>query len=141
MATDIVKAKRTLEELFYNGEKKPYMWWTKFEQLMNQAYAAYNKAEGRIVHSEAMKLRDLQAKIKADFLQATKETVDTQIAAAVGMSNQLMTYTVAMQLYRNKVSQKFPAGSQTTNVGRGRHMREARSNTGGHGRWTRKPSK
>lgn len=134
MAVDIVEAKRTLQELFYNGEKKPFMWWTKFEQMLNKAYAAYNKTEGRIVHSDAMKLRDLQGKIKADFLQSTKDTVDTAIATSVGLPTQQMTYTIAMRLYRTKVQQKFPAGSQhSTPVGRGRNLREMRTG-GGYGR-------
>ena len=31
MQTKVQKAETTLCELFYSGEKKPHMWWTKFE--------------------------------------------------------------------------------------------------------------
>lgn len=134
LATDIMEAKRTLTELFYNGEKKPYMWWTKFEQMLNKAYAAYNKAEGREVYSDGMKLRDLQGKIRADFLQSVKDSIDTAIATSIGLPNQQMNYTTAMRLYRMRVQQKFPAGAQSTPVGRGRHVRELKTNGGGYGR-------
>ena len=44
-SVDILKAERILESLFYQGEKKPHMWWAQFEIEMNFAFATYKKKE------------------------------------------------------------------------------------------------
>jgi hypothetical protein len=46
-ALDITRADRTLESLFYSGEKRPNMWWSLFEQQLEEAYAIYDKKEQR----------------------------------------------------------------------------------------------
>jgi hypothetical protein len=53
---DVTRADRLLETLFYLGEKKPMMWWGLFEKLLNEAFTTYDRKEGRVVHSELMKL-------------------------------------------------------------------------------------
>ena len=45
-AVDILKADHTLESLFYSGEKKPHMWWDKFESELTSVFTTYDKKEG-----------------------------------------------------------------------------------------------
>ncbi|CAJ1963571.1 unnamed protein product, partial [Cylindrotheca closterium] len=78
LASDIVKAKHTIRELCYVGEKQK-MNWSMFERMLKKAYATCNKHEGREVHSDAMKLRNLQSKVTAPFLQLNKTAIDTEI--------------------------------------------------------------
>eukprot|EP00978_Attheya_sp_CCMP212_P043129 scaffold275854_cov51-Attheya_sp.AAC.3 len=70
-AVDITKADNDLKTLFYAGEKPPHMWWEEFEKRLTKtkAFTTYVKKEGRMVHSEDMKLRMLLSKIKANFLK------------------------------------------------------------------------
>ena len=79
-ALEIKEAKRTLENLVYTGERPPQMYWIKFEQQLNTAFATYVKVEGRIVHLKIMKLTHLMTKVKCDSLNAVTAalTVDIQ---------------------------------------------------------------
>ena len=47
---EIKEAKRALDNLVYTGERPPQMYWTKFKQQLNTAFATYVKVEGRKVH-------------------------------------------------------------------------------------------
>ncbi|CAJ1929455.1 unnamed protein product [Cylindrotheca closterium] len=78
LAYNIVEAEHTIKDLCYVGEK-PTMNWSMFERMLKKAYAAYDKHEGRVVHSDAMKLRSLQTKVTASFLQLNKTAIDTEI--------------------------------------------------------------
>ena len=71
-AIDIREADEVLKTLFYAGEKPPHMWWSEFEKRLTRAFNAYVKREGRIVHSDSMKIRMLLDKIKADFPHSNK---------------------------------------------------------------------
>jgi hypothetical protein len=66
-AIDIREADEVLKTLFYAGEKPPHMWWSRFEKRLTRAFNAYVKREGRIVHSDSMKIRMLVGKIKGKF--------------------------------------------------------------------------
>ena len=101
---DITRADRILKSLDYLGEKKPHMWWTQFEIELNFAFNAYQKKEGRVVHSEEMKLRILLGKVKADFLNGVKSTINVALAA-VPMT---MTYSQAIATFRQTVHAKYP---------------------------------
>ena len=39
MAMDVTTAESTISNLFYNGEKRSYMWWNEFERQLTYAYA------------------------------------------------------------------------------------------------------
>jgi murein L,D-transpeptidase YafK len=69
--------------------------WTKFEQELNDAFAAYVKTEKRVVHSDQMKLSILQDKIKCDALLSVNSAL--QVAMS---SNPNYTYDEAMADYR-----------------------------------------
>jgi hypothetical protein len=77
-AVDIREADEVIRTFFYAGEKPPHMWWAEFEKQLTQAFNAYVKREGRIVHSDAMKIRALLDKIKADFLTPTKAQMEIE---------------------------------------------------------------
>ncbi|CAJ1967164.1 unnamed protein product [Cylindrotheca closterium] len=121
LASDIVKAEHTIKELCYVGEK-PKMNWSMFERMLKKVHAACDKHEGREVHSEAMKLRSLQSKVTAPFLQLDKTAINTEI----GKRPLLMTFTTALQIYRTAVREKFPQGTSNA-TDRGRYLSETRA--------------
>lgn len=125
LATDIVEAEHTIKEACYVGEK-PKMNWSMFERMLKKAYATCDKHEGREVHSDAMKLRSLQTKVTAPFLQLNKTAIDTEI----GKRPMVMTFTTALRIYRTAVREKFPQGISNA-TDRGRYLSEARADSNG----------
>lgn len=138
------KAETMIDTLYYTGENK-YMPWEKFETEITKAYAIVDRAEGRQVHSDEMKLRKLQKdRIRADFLKVNHSTIEAR-CAEIPMT---MTFDTAISVYRNAVQGKFPQGRTGTNSSGRRQAAEInrnRSNNqgndgnrgnfhGGHGR-------
>ena len=103
-AINIVKADKVLTNLFYSGEKPPHMWWDEFERQLTDVFNAYNRHEGSMVHSEYQKLRIINRKVTADFLQATKASINIDLAR-IPIT---ITYENALAAFRNQVNQKFP---------------------------------
>ncbi|KAI2511672.1 hypothetical protein MHU86_2738 [Fragilaria crotonensis] len=75
-AFDIREADEVIKSLFYGGERPPPMGWSEFEKRLTRAFNAYVKREGRVVHSDSMKIRMLIDKIKADFLTPRKAQLE-----------------------------------------------------------------
>ena len=48
------------------------MWWDKFEVKFTNAFAVIDKNSGRQVHTDVMKLRILNSKVRAGFLVVIK---------------------------------------------------------------------
>ena len=127
-AIDVTKADRYLDSLYYNGEKRPHMWWERFELLLNETFTIYNKREGRVVHSEDMKLRILCRKVTADFLQVAKSAIQLQLAQ-VPLT---ITYDDALTTFRNAVNAKFPPEIAAANSrNRSRRINEVSRRGGG----------
>jgi hypothetical protein len=103
-AVDVREADKVIKNLFYAGEKPPHMWWSEFEKRLTRAFNAFVKREGRVVHSNTMKIRMLIDKIKADFLTPTKAQLEIELSR-VPMT---VTYEQALSLFRNMVIQKHP---------------------------------
>jgi hypothetical protein len=103
-ALDITRAESILSTLHYAGEKKTHMWWTEFEKQLTSAFVTYNKREGRVVHSQEMKLRILLMKVTADFLTPTKAGISIDLARIPIR----FTYEHALAAFRNKVNRKSP---------------------------------
>ena len=101
---DIRKANEVLKSLFYTGEKPPHMWWAEFEKRLTRAFNAYVRHEGRVVHSDSMKIRMLTDKIKADFLTPTR----AQLKIELSRTPMTVTYDQALSLFCNMVNQKHP---------------------------------
>ena len=55
------------------------MWWDEFEVRLTNAFSAIDKEENRVVHTDKMKLRLLNKKIKADFLITMKTNIEMQM--------------------------------------------------------------
>ena len=55
-SVDLAKAEKILSHLFYQGEKKPHMWWEEFKKKLRWAFAVHNKKEKRVVYSDIMRL-------------------------------------------------------------------------------------
>ena len=95
------------------------MWWEEFEKQLTAAFVAYDKHEQRVVHSNAMKLRILLGKIKADFLANVKAGINIEITK----TPMTMTYENALAAFRNEVNNHHPPRINTHNVTR-RQIRE-----------------
>ena len=134
-----MKADKVLNDLFYSGEKPPHMWWDEFERQLTDAFNTYDRLEKRTVHSDAMKLRILNRKILADFLQATKASINLELARVPVT----MTYEKALAAFRDQVNQKFPPEmssakrtrriNETVTRGGGKQGRGGRGYRGGRG--------
>lgn len=97
-AKNIIWAEKVISDIFYNGERKPTMWWDKFEQELVQAYVIFDRVEKREVHSDQTKLRTLLRKVQADFLEATKASIDVR---ATDPTNPI-SFQQALTIFRNK---------------------------------------
>jgi len=130
-AVDIINADKILAKLHYSGEKPPYMTWTDFERQLRAAYAAYDRREKRVVHSNEMRLRTLMEKVNADFLQSAK----TAFEIMMDQTPMTLTFEAAMTTFRNAVRKKFPTSvTGTTTATRGVRRQVQESNRGGSGR-------
>jgi hypothetical protein len=134
-AIDIREADEVIKSLFYAGKKPPHMWWSEFEKRLTRAFNAYVKREGRIVHSDSMKIWMLIDKIKADFLTSTKAQLETELSRTP-MS---VTYDQALALFRKMLNQKHPPQMNATHNRTRRNINKVtsgrgKSGRGGHGR-------
>lgn len=109
-AIDIRKADEVIENLFHAGEKPPHRWWSEFEKRLTRAFNAYVKREGRIVHSDSIKIRLLIDKIKADFITPTKAQLEIELSR----TPMTITYNYAVALFRNMVNHKHPPQMNAT---------------------------
>ena len=129
-AIDIREADEVLKTLCYGGEKPPHMWWSEFEKRLTRAFNAYVKREGRIVHSDEMKIRMLIDKIKADFLVPTKAQLEIELSR-VPLT---ITYDQSLALFRNMVNQKHPPQVGAATHRTRRNINEVVSGRGSRGR-------
>ena len=129
-AVDIREADEVIKNLFYAGEKPPHMWWAEFEKRLTRSFNAYVKREGRIVHSDSMKIRMLIDKIKADFLTPTKAQLEIELSR----TPMIMTYDQALALFRNMVNQKHPPQMGAAQNRVRRNVNEVSSGRGRGGR-------
>ena len=65
------------------------MWWDKLKVKLIKAFLVIDNHAGRQVHTDVMKLRILNSKIRADFLVAMKMNIDIQM----NMQPMVMKYT------------------------------------------------
>ena len=71
---------------------------------MTNAFAVIGKNAGRQFHTDVMKLRMLNSKIRAELLVA----INTDIYMQMNMQPMVMTYTSTLFNYRNTVKQRHP---------------------------------
>ncbi len=134
-ANEISQADRDLDNLVYQGEKKPHMWWALFERRLNQAFHTYVKREGRQVHSDEMKLRILLKKVRAEWLSSIKTSIDIELNRRIVN----YTYDEALLAFRTEVNRKFPPGASASRIKRtiqeleGRSHHGSRNDHGGRG--------
>lgn len=95
-----------------------------------------DKDAGRVLHTDNMKLRMLNKKVKADFLSVMKNNIEIQM----NMVPTTMTYSTALKNYRNAVNLRYPDnGSKRTSrqiqsaSGRGRGGRGGGRDSQGRG--------
>ena len=118
---ELIIADKTLETLFYSGEKQPHMWWEEFEKQIIKAFTIYERNEGRNVFSDTHKLRILMRKIDADFLSQIKTSINLELTR----DPVTITYDQALTTFRNEVNLKFPP--QVGNTRRTRRINEIES--------------
>ena len=129
-AVDIREADEVIKNLFYGGEKPPHMWWSEFEKRLTRAFNAYVKREGRVVHSDSMKIRMLIDKIKADFLTPTKAQLEIELSR----TPTTITYEQSLALFRNMVNQKHPPQMGAVQNRTRRQVNELTTGRGARGR-------
>ena len=131
---ELIMADKTMETLFYSGEKQPHMWWEEFEKQLTKAFVIYERHEGRNVYSDLHKLRILIRKVDADFLKHIKTSINLELTR----DPVTITYEQALTTFRNEVNLKFPP--QVANARRVRRINEMDSyydgyhHNGGYGR-------
>ena len=113
-AKSVLRAEDDILQMFYMGEKKPHMWWEEFETRLSTGFAVIDKKEGYQVYSNGAKLRMLNRKVKADFLQMAKTAIELEMNK-VPMT---ITYELALANYRNAVNKKFPPHESQTRKAR-----------------------
>ena len=123
---DLISADRTMETLFYSGEKQPHMWWEEFEKQLTKSFTIYERHEGRNVYSDLHKLRILIRKIDADFLTQIKSSINLELTR----DPVTITYDQALTTFRNEVNLKFPP--QVGNARRTRRINEMDSSYDGY---------
>ena len=80
------------------------MWWDEFERQLTDAFNTYDRHEKRSVHLDNQKLCMLNRKINAEFIQATKSSINLELARTpVNLS-----YGDALDVFRNQENQKYP---------------------------------
>ena len=111
---DVMQAEKDIKNLYYNGEKRPTMYWLLFEQRLNNAYHILVKKEGREVYSDTMKLRNLLDKVRVEWLIPIKSVIEVEL------TRHPITYTYdqAMLAFRTEVNRRFPPGSSAAKVRR-----------------------
>ena len=97
------------------------MWWDEFEVRLTNAFALVDKDAGRQVHTDEMKLRMLNKKVKADFLNSMKTNIEMQM----NMIPMTMSFVSAMSNYRNTVNQRHPENFNTATTRRNRRIQNA----------------
>ena len=101
------------------------MFWNKFEQQLNTAFATYVKVEKRVVHSDSMKLRHLVDRVGDDKLAAVSAAILVAIC-----NNPNYSYNDALKSYKATVV-KSGTANQSINE---RQVREQNQGRGGPGR-------
>ena len=71
-AKAVLAAESDLQDLFYECEKKPHMWWDIFGIHLNNTFAVLDKNTGRQFHTDEMKLCLLKKKVGTYFLTFMK---------------------------------------------------------------------
>ena len=96
------------------------MWWDESERHLTYAFNTYNRHEKLSVHLDNEKKLYVKQKINADFLQATKSSINLELdRTPVNLS-----YDNAIAAFRNKVNQKYPPELSTSNNIRSRRVNE-----------------
>ena len=86
------------------------------------AFATIDKDQGKQVYTDIAKLHMLNKKIKADFLEQVRTSIEIELAK-VPIT---MTYNVALASYRNTVNCKHPPNKE---VKKTRQINETLSTT------------
>ena len=99
-AKDINEARMFLSSKFYSAEHGPLPW-VKFERDFMQAIVAKEKHYGAGTFSDRERLDVLMEKVRAPYLEATKQAIKTDI------DNGNMTFDRAMQRFGSTVSENI----------------------------------
>ena len=52
-ATIVSEAEKDIESLQYSGEKRPYMWWNRYELQLTKAFTTVDKIEDQAVYPDS----------------------------------------------------------------------------------------
>lgn len=96
---DSTKADDDMDNLCYEGENRPRMWWGEFERRLNLAFKAYTEHEDRKEPAENKKLSILLENVKCEKLRSTKDVIRT---LSCHPATQL-TYNKALAFFRSEL--------------------------------------
>ena len=85
-------------------KKQPHAWWDKFEVKLTNTFSVIDTNAARQFHTDVIKLRMINSKLRADFLVAMKTNIEMQI----NMQPIVMIYTSTLSNYRNTFNQRHP---------------------------------
>ena len=105
------------------------MWWDEFERQITDAFNTYDYLEKMSIHSNDMILRILNKKILADFLQATKASINLELAK----TPVTITYENELTTFRNQVNHKSPPEFSSSNSRKKSRINEASTRGSGRG--------
>ena len=136
-AIDLIKAEKIVRDSFYGGEKRPHMWWDKYESELIWAYATIDMDAGRAVYNDDHKIRRLLRSVRANFLEPTL----ANIRSFANRRPPEITFNQAMTDCRLAVYEKYPPADNPMLARTRRHVNEVgrgrgRGNGSGRGRFT-----
>ena len=102
----------------------------KFETRLTVAFTTIDRDEDEVIYSGITKLRLLNRKIQADFLEGTCTNIEL-ILAKVPVT---ITYDIALASYRDCINMKYPPRSTrrlNEVTGRGHGRGDSNNNNGG----------
>ena len=135
-AIDLVRAEKIVRDSFYAGEKRPHMWWDRYESDLVWAYATIDLDAGRQVYNDDHKIRRMLKSIRADFLESTL----ANIRSSANRRPPAIDFSQAMTDCRLAVYEKFPPTDNPAIAKTRRHVNEVgqgrgRGRGGGRGRF------
>ena len=105
------------------------MWWDEFEMQPTNTFNTYDSIEKRSVDSNEMRLGILNKEISADFLQATKASINL----ALDKTHGTIKYENALAAFHNKINKKFLPKLSSSNKRKAKRIIESGTHGGGRG--------
>ena len=105
------------------------MCWDEFERYLTNKFNYYDHLKKKIVHSNDTRLRILNRKILADFLQETKASINLELTK----TPVIISCENALAVFRNQVNHKILPELSSSNKRGTTRINESGTHGGGRG--------